>query len=187
VAPASGGKASSTSFICGTGLKTCSAAKRSGIPEAAASAATDSEDVVVASRALGAATPASRARRSSLAATSSTIASTRKLAPAAAPRSVSTRTWLALTAPLSRPQIALTLARARSADAAERASSTTSLKVPRCALHRAAVAASPQAMAPLPAIASRSSTPSSSVDRSVGPVEYVTPESPKSHEGSHSA
>ena len=48
---ASGGKASSTSFIRGTGLKTWRPTNRSGEPLAAASSAIDSDEVVVASTA----------------------------------------------------------------------------------------------------------------------------------------
>src|SRR4051812_33715991 len=66
-----------------------------------------------------------------------------------AARSCSTRTCAALTAPLSLPQVFSTDAWARRADADERAHSTTSPCL-------AAVAARPQAIAPLPAMPSRS-------------------------------
>ena len=53
---AASGNASSISSIFVTGLKTCSAAKRSARPLTAASALTDSDEVVVASTAPGAST-----------------------------------------------------------------------------------------------------------------------------------
>jgi hypothetical protein len=55
------GNDSSTSFILSTGLNTCSAPKRSGRPLASASAATESEEVVVASTASPSSTSESRA------------------------------------------------------------------------------------------------------------------------------
>src|SRR4051794_5558028 len=142
------GNASSTSFIRGTGLKTCRPTKRSGWPEAWASSATESEDVVLPITASSEASGPSRASSSALAEVSSTIASTRNVASLRASRSPTTWTREGSTFS-SFPQVFSTVARARSWEPSERAQSTTS----PCS---AADAASPQAIAPDPAMPSLS-------------------------------
>src|SRR3954453_18484775 len=145
---AAAGNASSTSFIRGTGLKTCRPTKRSGWPEAWASSATESEDVVLPITASSDARGPSRASSSALAEVSSTIASTRNVASLRASRSPTTWTREGSTFS-SFPQVFSTVARARSWEPSERAQSTTS----PCS---AADAASPQAIAPDPAMPSLS-------------------------------
>ena len=91
-ADACSGYASSTSFIFATGLKTCSPTNCSARPDACASSATDSDEVVVLMIASGPASAPRRASRSLFSAVSSAIASTRKLASASASKSVTIRT-----------------------------------------------------------------------------------------------
>ena len=146
---ASSGKASSTSSIFGTGWKTCSPTKRSDAPEARASRSIDNDDVVLASSASWSATRPRSARTTALTTSSSLTASITIVASPSASMSVSTRTCCGSTSPLSLPQMASTLPRARCAELSERAQSTTSPW-----LCRAAATARPQAIAPLPAMPS---------------------------------
>ena len=115
---AAAGKASSTSFIFGTGLKTCRPTKRSDMPVARARRSTDSEDVVVARIASSPATRPRSARTPDLTVSSSATASMTAVASPSASRSVSTRTWagvdLAAQAPADRVDAAARpLARSR--------------------------------------------------------------------------
>ena len=132
---ASSGKASSTSFILSTGLNTCSAAKRSGRPLAAASSATESDEVVVASSALGG---------KQLAEPAVQVALHRRVLGHGLDHDVAAGELLEVGRP---PRALPSFSAARSAERSLRAQTTTSW----CS---AAARARPHAMAPLPTIPS---------------------------------
>ena len=148
---AAAGNASSTSRILFTGLKTCSATKRSGRPLAAASSSTDSEEVVVARTASSEISRPSRASTAFFTAASSTTASTTNVASPSASASVTTLSASGISSPSAGAVSFSSVTVARRAETGDRAHSTT------CPCS-AATAARPQAITPLPTMPSVSSS-----------------------------
>ncbi len=143
----------STTFISGAGLKKCSPAKRSGCCSWAASAVTDSDEVLVASTAWAGSRVSRSANRACLASARSTMASTTRSQPASADRpstACSCVVHVCACAALMRSrawdccQYATMVLRAASAAPGCASSSTT--RQPACA----ASCAIPRPMAPAP-------------------------------------